>query len=167
MVTKVQERLNVVYVPVCELRSAEYNPRKWNAAAEAQLSESIKRYGIVDPLLVNNAPKRRNIVIGGHFRLSVIKKLGIKEVPVVYINIPDIEKEKELNIRLNKNTGEFDLNLLSKFDEAFLSDTGFGSEELDDVFGIDESPEMFDLKKELEKLDIKNITVLCKILQEF
>ena len=159
MVTKVQERLNVVYVPVCELHPAEYNPRKWDTAAEAQLSESIKRYGIVDPLLVNNAPKRRNIVIGGHFRLSVIKKLGIKEVPVVYINIPDIEKEKELNIRLNKNTGEFDLNLLSKFDEAFLSDTGFGSEELDDVFGIDESPEMFDLKKELEKLDIKNITV--------
>lgn len=159
MASKIQERLNVVYVPLSELRPAEYNPRKWDATAEAQLSESIKRYGIVDPLLVNSAPKRKGVVIGGHFRLSVIKKLGFKEVPVVHINIPDIEKEKELNIRLNKNTGEFDWDLLSKFDEKFLGDIGFSSEELDDVFGIDDTPEVFNLEKELAKLNIKNISV--------
>ncbi len=159
MATHITERLNVVYVPVRELRPAEYNPRKWDATAEAQLLESIKRYGIVDPLLANNAPKRKGIVIGGHFRLAVIKKLGITEVPVVYINIPDVAKEKELNIRLNKNTGEFDWDLLSKFDEKFLADIGFDSEELDEVFGIDETPELFDLKKELAKLKITEINI--------
>ncbi len=155
----IKERLNVVYVSVRDLRKADYNPRKWDATAEAQLSESIKRYGIVDPLLVNSAPKRKGIVIGGHFRLSVIKKLGITEVPVVYIDIPDIEKEKELNLRLNKNTGEFDWDLLAKFDETFLSDVGFSSEELDDIFEIENTPEEFDLEKELAKLNIKEIKI--------
>jgi DNA modification methylase len=159
MQTKTNARLQVVYVPIRELRAATYNPRKWDATAEAQLTESIKRFGVVDPLLVNSAPKREGIVIGGHFRLAVLKKSGAKEVPVVYVNIPDVAKEKELNLRLNKNTGEFDLELLSKFDEAFLTDIGFSSENLDEVFGVDENPEQFDMKKELEKLNISKIEV--------
>jgi DNA modification methylase len=157
--TNIRDKIAVQYVPIGSLKAAEYNPRKWDTAAEAQLTESIKRFGVVDPLLVNNAPKRKGIVIGGHFRLAVLKKLGIKEVPVVYVNIPDLSKEKELNLRLNKNTGVFDLELLSKFDEAFLTDIGFSSENLDDVFGVEENPEKFDLRKELEKLKISKVEV--------
>src|SRR6266404_4705243 len=95
--------LKIDYVSIEELHPAEYNPRKWSKEAIKDLKESIKRYGVVDPLLANSAPHRKNILIGGHFRLSVLKELGYTEVPVVYINIPDLEKEKELNIRLNKN----------------------------------------------------------------
>jgi DNA modification methylase len=154
-----KQKLSIEYVPTTLLRPSEYNPRTWSKEAINQLRESIKKYGLVDPLLANSAPNRRNIVIGGHFRLSIAKELGIKKVPVVYLNIPDIEKEKELNIRLNKNVGEFDWELLEKFNEDFLADIGFSSEELDEVFGIDEMPEEFDLAKELAKLDIKKITV--------
>ena len=78
---------------------------------------------------------------------------------MVYVNIPDIEKEKELNLRLNKNTGEFDWGLLAKFDEAFLADVGFTTEEMDEIFPVEETPEQFDLEKELEKLDIKKISI--------
>ena len=152
-------KLNIVYVPVDQLRLSEYNPRKWSKEAIKHLKTSIKKYGIVDPLLINSALKRKGIVIGGHFRLTVIKELGIKEVPVVYLNIPDIKKEKELNIRLNKNTGEFDWDLLVNFKESFLADIGFSSEEIDDIFAVEDMPEEFDLEKELAKLDIKNITV--------
>ena len=141
------------------LKASEYNPRKWTKEAETQLQESITRFGLVDPFVVNSAPNRKNIVIGGHFRLATAKKMGIKKVPVAYISIPDLEKEKELNIRLNKNTGEFDWNFLSNFDETFLVDIGFSSEELDNIFGIDESPEIFNLKKELDKLNIKKIEI--------
>lgn len=156
---KFKNKLNITYVPVSELRPASYNPRTWSKEQAAQLKESIKKFNVVDPLLVNSASNRKNIVIGGHFRLEVIKELGIKEVPVVYINIPDIEKEKELNIRLNRNTGEFDWTLLASFDEIFLKDVGFSSEDLDNIFGIDENPEIFDLQKELKKLDINKILV--------
>lgn len=154
-----KQNIKIEQVSINLLKGADYNPRKWSKEAEEQLKESIKRFGIVDPILVNSASNRKNIVIGGHFRLSVIKSLGIKEVPVVYISIPDIEKEKELNIRLNKNTGEFDWGLLAKFDEAFLSEIGFSSEDLDSIFEIEENPEMFDLEKELKKLNIDKISV--------
>ncbi len=152
-------KLNIIYVPTDTLRLSEYNPRKWSKEAIKHLKASIKKFGFIDPLIVNAAPNRRGVVIGGHFRLTIAKELKIAEVPVVYLNIPDLEKEKELNIRLNKNTGEFDWDLLTNFKESFLADIGFSSEELDDIFAIDDMPEEFDLEKELAKLDIKTITV--------
>lgn len=156
---KTKSNIKIEHISIAMLKPASYNPRRWDAEAENQLKESIKRFGIVDPLLVNSAENRKNILIGGHFRLSVIKELGIKTVPVVYINIPDIEREKELNIRLNKNTGDFNWDLLAKFDEAFLSEAGFSSEELDDIFAVEDTPEQFDLEKELKKLKIDKIRV--------
>lgn len=154
-----QDKIHIEYLATAVLKPAEYNPRKHDKEAEEQLTESLRRFGIVDPLIVNKATGRENIVIGGHFRLEVIKKLGYGTVPVVFVNIPDIEKEKELNLRLNKNVGEFDLGLLAEFDPSILSDIGFSSEELDEIFPTDENPEIFDLKKELEKLDIREIQI--------
>jgi len=151
--------INIVQVPLTDLKPAAYNPRKHSQEQMTQLQESIKRFGLVDPIICNNAPERKNIVIGGHFRLEAAKALGHKTIPVVYVHIPEIEKEKELNVRLNKNTGEFDLDLLAQFDESFLQDVGFNSEELDDIFPAEDNPEVFDLKKELEKLNIDEITV--------
>lgn len=153
------EKINIVEVPINELRASEYNPRKHSKEQTEQLKESVLRFGLVDPILANNATDRKNIVIGGHFRLEVCKELGFTTVPVVYVNIPDLAKEKELNIRLNKNTGEFDLDLLAEFDETFLQDIGFDSEDLDDIFPTEEIIEQFNLEHELEKLDIQTITV--------
>lgn len=151
--------MKITYVPVGSLNPSTYNPRKWNEAQKNALKESITKFGVVDPILCNSAPERMNTVIGGHFRLAVAKELGFTEMPVVYVNIADIEKEKELNVRLNKNLGEFDFALLKDFGEEFLGSVGFTTEELDNIFAIDPTPEQFDLKKELDKLDIKDIKV--------
>ena len=67
---------------------------------------------MVDPIIANSAPKRKGTVIGGHFRLYVAGILGMAEVPVVWVDIPDEKKEKELNLRLNRNQGKFDYELL-------------------------------------------------------
>jgi len=152
-----KQELKVIMVPIEKLVPYEKNARKWTDSATDGLTESISRFGQVDALLANSAPGRENVVIGGAFRLKVMKELGFKEVAVIYLNIPDPEKEAELNIRLNKNLGEWDLELLASFDESLLKDIGFSSEELDDVFGIEDKPETFDLQKELDKLDIKTI----------
>jgi len=157
--TQIKDKINIKYVDIRLLKPAEYNPRKHDKVAADQLKESITRFGAVDPLIVNQAPGRENIVVGGHFRLEILSELNYKEVPVVYVNIPDIEKEKELNIRLNKNTGEFDWDLLAKFDESFLSQVGFSSEDLDNIFQIEDTPEQFDLQKELQKLKIDKIEI--------
>ncbi len=154
-----KNNLNIIQLTISTLKMAEYNPRKHTKEALEQLTESLKRFGFCDPVIVNGAPNRKNVLIGGHMRVKAAKALGYNEVPAVYVNIPDEQREKELNIRLNKNTGEWNYDLLAKFDESFLADTGFTSEELDEIFGIDGEPTMFDLKKELEKLKIEKISV--------
>ena len=62
------EKLKIEYTATKDLRPSDYNPRKWDEKAITDLTESIKNYGLVDPLLVNSAPNRKNILIGGHFR---------------------------------------------------------------------------------------------------
>ena len=152
-----KKQLEIVQISISELKVADYNPRKWDDEAVRHLKESVQKFGLVDPIIVNGAKERINVVIGGHFRLKIAKDLGYKEIPSVYVNIPDVEKEKELNLRLNRNTGEWDWNLLAEFDETLLSDIGFSSEEIDNIFDWEENPEEFDLQKELQKLNITKI----------
>lgn len=154
-----RDKLQTVYIPITELIKADYNPRKWDEKALSGLKTSMKRFGIVDPAIVNSSQERKNIIIGGHMRIEAAKSLGFTEMPVIYVDIPNLEKEKELNIRLNKNQGEFDFSLLANFTENFLSDIGFNSEELDAIFDLDDEPEVFDLEKELAKLNIQNIQI--------
>lgn len=152
------KQLQVVQVQIDELLLSDYNPRKWSKEALEKLKESIQLHGFVDPVIANSASERMNILIGGHMRVVAAKEIGITEVPVVYLNIQDVELEKDLNLRLNRSTGEWDYDLLKNFSEQMLADVGFESEELDQIFDLNiEEPEQFDLKKELAKLDIAEV----------
>jgi hypothetical protein len=116
---------------ISELKTADYNPRRMTEKQEKDLTDSIKQFGFVDPLVVNSHPKRKNIVIGGHQRLIIAKKLKLKTVPCVEIPL-DIDKERELNIRLNKNNGEWDVKKLQEFfDVDQLIGWGFTKKELE------------------------------------
>lgn len=150
------KNISVVYRPITSLNPAEYNPRKHTKEQFDQLKESLERFGLVDPIICNSAKERENTVIGGHFRLKVAQELGLKEVPVVFVHIPDIEKERELNLRLNKNTGEFDFEKLKSFDFDLMLDIGFDQKELDDIWNRKLKKKEFDPEEELKK--IKNPT---------
>lgn len=152
--------ISTTNIKITELRECEYNPRKWSEEKRKQLRASIEKFGIVDPVLANSSKERKNIIIGGNFRVSVLKELKYKEVPVVYLDIPNLEDEKELNLRLNLNQGEWDYKLLAEFDESILSDVGFDSLELDNIYEPSlDNPEEFNIEKELDKLKIENIGV--------
>ncbi len=146
--------LKIAWIDIDMLRPAAYNPRTHNEAQEEQLTESIDDFGAVEPLVVNGAKNRLNIVIGGHFRLKIFRKLGYKTVPVVYVNIPNVEREKELNLRLNKNTGDWDWDALKQFDTDFLKDVGFDAGELAQFWdgGLETEDDGFDVEKELKKI---------------
>lgn len=154
MKKEISSQINIVMVPVGDLKPSTYNPRKWSADSERQLKQSIDRFGMIDPIIVNSAKDRKNIVIGGHFRLHTAKQLGYETVPVVYIEIPGIEREKELNLRLNRNTGEWDLQLLKDFDTSFLLEAGFDDVDLssiwDDALATDD--DHFDVDKTIEEI---------------
>lgn len=122
-----------------DLKPAEYNPRQANAKQEKHLTESLKKFGVVEPIIVNMNDNRQNIIIGGHFRVRELKKLGYKEVDCVIVDL-SLEDEKELNIRLNANTGEWDISLLNEFfDNDDLLE--WGLELNDDEISVDESKE--------------------------
>ena len=131
-------KINIVEKPITDLIAAEYNPRKLSEEQRQTISDSIKRFGLVDPILVNIHPDRKNIIIGGHQRIKVARELGFETVPCVELEL-NLEQEKELNVRLNKNTGEFDFSLLQEhFEESELIEWGFTESEMDWDFGEDE-----------------------------
>jgi len=144
--------ISVVYRPTTSLNPAEYNPRKHTKEQAEQLKASIEHFGLVDPIICNSAKERENVIIGGHFRLEIAKELGMKDVPVVYVHIPDLEKERELNLRLNKNTGEFDFEKLKSFDFDLLLDIGFDQKELDDIWNRKLKKKDSDPEEELKKI---------------
>ena len=122
--------LVVVQRVIGELVGAEYNPRKLSAEQRGQIEDSLKRFGFVDPIIVNTHPKRKNVIVGGHQRVKVAADLGYTHVPVVEVRLTE-KQERELNIRLNKNTGEWDFEMLREnFDAVDLSAWGFTDEEL-------------------------------------
>lgn len=128
--------MEIVQVPVEELKPAEYNPRTFTEKEAENLRDSLLNFGMVDPVIVNSNPERYNVIIGGHFRAREWQNLGYETVPVVYLDLT-LEQEKELNIRLNKNTGEFDWKLLEEhFDREDLLAYGFDDAE----FPIDDAP---------------------------
>lgn len=151
---KEDKKINISYIDITKLKAATYNPRVWSEAATAKLTESIKRFGLVDPLIVNSAPTRKNIIIGGHFRFEVAKKLGIKKVPVVYVSVADIKREQQLNLRLNRDTGDWDYDLLKSFDMDLLLDVGFDDSDLSVIWdeALTVENDEFNTEDELSKI---------------
>lgn len=93
-------KLNMTWVPIQSLNPAPYNPRDISDRAFEGLKESIKKFGFVDPIIVN---KRSGNIIGGHQRLKAAQSLEMTDVPVVEIDVGDIE-EKALNVTLNNQS---------------------------------------------------------------
>ena len=92
-----------------ELKPAPYNPRQSTEKQETQLKRSLEKFGVVEPIIFN---KQTGFIVGGHFRVRELKKLGYKEIECVIVDLNE-EDEKELNIRLNANTGEWDFEMLA------------------------------------------------------
>ena len=118
---------------ISELIRAEYNPRKISVVQLQELKDGIEEFGLVSPLVVNENPERKNIIVGGHQRLKLWEELGNKEVDCSIVNLP-LDKERKLNIKLNKNGGTFDDDLLKEFfDYEELIEWGFTASELFDL----------------------------------
>jgi hypothetical protein len=138
--------MKIVNRKIKDLIGAEYNPRELTKDQYKQLKDSLLRFGVVDPVIVNKHPDRDNIIIGGHQRSKVWEDMGNESIPTVELSLT-LDKEKELNVRLNKNTGQFDMDMLANhFDTEDLIEWGFDNKELGD-WGLnpDDLGEGFDL----------------------
>lgn len=128
--------MRVEYVAAAKLKPAAYNPRKMTPKERADLTESLKRFGFAEPIVVNRHRGRENVVVGGHQRLEIAKALGLDPVPCVYVDL-DEKRERDLNLRLNKNLGAWDWPALMEFKPSDLLAAGFLQSEIDGALGAD------------------------------
>jgi len=119
--------IKIESIKINKLKPAKYNPRQISTKQYNDLKKSIEKFSLVDPIIIN----KDLTVIGGHQRLKICKELKHTEIDCVVLDLSK-EDERELNIRLNKNTGDFDMDILAnEFDIDELTDWGFKHIDLD------------------------------------
>jgi ParB-like chromosome segregation protein Spo0J len=105
--------LEIKRIPLDEINPAKYNPRKDLKPGDPEyekLKKSIDEFDLVEPLVMN---KQGNVLISGHQRLKILKERGDTETEVSIVDLPP-ERERALNIALNKIRGDWDLPKLSE-----------------------------------------------------
>lgn len=152
--TKPKEQLewSTGKMPLASLKAAKYNPRKISEKQQADLRRSVEQFGRVEPVVVN----ADGTIIGGHQRVAIYRSTGLKDVEVVSPSrqLTDAE-ERELNLRLNKNAGEWDWALLRAFSKDVLLEVGFDEDELRVNMGIADAGEV---DVDVDRMDV--LTVL-------
>ena len=157
---------DVKEIKLKDLNPAEYNPRTISEKEFNKLTQSIREYGLVDPILIN---MKNMTIIGGHQRYSVLlsenKKNNSYENLLLFrrgdigwvftedvLTVKDESHEKGLNLALNKISGEWDYPRLNSlldelnvkgFDVSLTGfedfDTDLGSVDLDSLdIGLDD-----------------------------
>lgn len=121
------------------LKKHPKNPRQLTKEQHAHLKTSLEKFGLADKPIINVD----GTIIGGHQRLKVLKELGHKDIEVLVPNRELTSDEvDEMNIRLNKNTGEWDFDVLAnEWDVNDLVEWGFTEADLTGIMDAAESNE--------------------------
>ena len=138
-------------VKISSLKAAPYNPRQISGEALAGLSKSLERWGVVQEVVAN---RRTGYIVGGHQRVAALKKMGAKEVPVVWVDLDEVE-EKALNVALNNPhiSGEFDdtiAGLLTEIRDGIGPDD-FAELKLDDL--LPQEPKIIEPDSSTEEIN--------------
>lgn len=130
---KNNEIMEIKQIEIKLLKFAEYNPRRMDETEMKALEESIKEFGLVEPIVIN----KDYTIIGGHQRVKAAINLGYIKVPCFIVDLPK-DKEKILNLALNRIVGTWEENKLIKMinelnkstNRDFLKLSGFTNEEI-------------------------------------
>lgn len=130
--------------PVADLTVADYNPRVINKNSFKKLKQSIRKFGIIKPLIINGD---NNVLIAGHQRTKALQDLRIKHVPV--IKLQNIAKSDEIMFNLFHNSIETNG---SKVGLSIVSNIPFGYSFVDFHF--------INLRKNSNPITVKEISKL-------
>jgi len=134
-----------------DLTKNKDNPRRLSKKRAEELRKSIDKFGLCQPIVIQPDGK----IIGGHQRISTLQAIGYNKVSVA---IPSRtlseQEEQELIIRLNKNGGEWDYDILANvWDMNILLDSGFTEEELTTDIIPKEKPKLFSINIKFDNED--------------
>jgi DNA modification methylase len=157
---KMNQGMTIKKVPVSAIKPAQYNPRKDLKPGDPvyeKLKRSMTEFGYVEPIVWN---EETGNIVGGHQRYKILLEAGHSEIECVVVKLPK-DKEKALNVALNKVTGDWEIealaDLLQDLDEQDfdLTLTGFDAAEIEDLFSQvhdkDAKDDDYDVNKALEE----------------
>ncbi len=123
--------LKLQYIPVGNLKLNPQNPRVIKDESFKRLCASLredKEYFEARPVLVN----KDMVIFAGNQRYRAAVEIGMKEVPVIIMDNPELEAKRML--RDNISSGDWDMDMLANdFEADFLREIGFTDEELGDI----------------------------------
>lgn len=151
--------MKIEKIKIEKLKPAEYNPRKDLKQEDEEyqkIKKSIIEFGYVAPVIVNS----NMTVIGGHQRLKILKELGYTDVECVIVDL-DPNKEKALNIALNKISGDWDNDKLEellselKQTDIDMDVTGFSFDEVENILKetLDSKEDDFEVEETLNEIE--------------
>lgn len=128
--------MNILSLPLSDVRPYEKNPRKNDNAVDA-VAASIRQFGFLVPLVID----REHIIVAGHTRYKAAQRLGMKTVPCVVADELTEDQIKAFRLADNKvgEMAQWDVDLLpleladiamdmSAFGFEAVSDEDFGEE---------------------------------------
>lgn len=171
-----ESKNDITEINIDEIRSNPYQPRKTFAADSLnELAESIKQFGIVEPIIVKKAIKGYELVAGER-RTKAAKIAGLKKIPAV---IKEFNDQEMMEIALIENIQREDLNpmdvassisniikLKGYTQEEFATKFGKSRTYITNMLGLLKLPD--DVKKMVEKnvLSMSHARVLSKLDDE-
>ena len=145
--------LQIVHVPIGDLYPDPKNPRKISAEELDRLTRSLREFGFLQPVIARHDDR---VVVGGHQRLVAARRLGLKTVPTIFVDLSP-EQSHLLNLALNKISGDWDEQLLARMladlqaNAVDLAVSGFGADEINALLkGLEAS----DKRDRLESFDL-------------
>lgn len=144
--------IDYVYTEMCraDIAGAPYNPRKIKDSNRSNLKNSLKRFGMVESVVVNKRSADKGwsngelpTLVGGHQRLSVLDEKNKTDRYIIGVNMIDVDEkeEKALNLALNNKNlqGDYDVALLQEMAEQgtdLEQDGFFNKVDMEVMFGF-------------------------------
>lgn len=138
--------MEIRIIPITDINATAYNPRIDLQPGDPEyekLRRSIQEFGYVEPIVWN---ERTGNMVGGHQRYKImVNELERTELEVSVVDLDD-QQERLLNLALNKVSGRWDDEALSRLlDElqvagADLDLSGFDAGEIDGLIADFKEP---------------------------
>lgn len=143
--------LRVVQVPIEELREYRNNCKLHPSSQIDQIATSINDFGFNSPILAWHNDDGEPEIVAGHGRLMAARQLGMKELPVIFLDHLTDEQRRAMILidnQLTMNSG-FDLQLLNEELDAIvdinMEDYGFNLSDMTSDVSVDDFGEDFEL----------------------
>jgi DNA modification methylase len=158
MIQKQENNMKIMKIPIEQIRFAPYNPRMIKDSEFDKLKHSITTFDYVEPIVWNS---KTGHAVGGNQRLKALVELGFKEAEIVVVDL-SLEKEKMLNLALNRISGAWDedklaaiLDELTQIPEFDITQTGFDLPEVSELLDLNSDPkeDNFNINEMLEQID--------------